>query len=102
MSLLVPIVAFVGCVGVLGRPAPRSLVPVGAAHRPPAFRWRRRRDDRAALPLALELLARELRAGATVPHAVRAVAADEARYGNLYCGGQIEASIREMLEADAR
>ena len=34
------------------------------------------------------------------PSLAEAVAADEARYGNLYCGGQIEASIREMLEAD--
>ena len=28
------------------------------------------------------------------------VAEDEARYGQLYCGGQIEESIREMLERD--
>ena len=95
VSLLVPIVAFVGCVGVLGRPGPRSLVPVGAAPRPPAFRWRRRRDDRAALPLALELLARELRAGATVPHAVRAVAADEA------CGRSL-VSVVERIERGGR
>ncbi|HAI64756.1 MAG TPA: hypothetical protein DCM13_07715 [Acidimicrobiaceae bacterium] len=95
VSLLVPIVAFVGCVGVLGRPAPRSLVPVGAAPRPPALRWRRRRDDRAALPLALELLARELRAGATVPHAVRAVAADEA------CGRSL-VSVVERIERGGR
>ena len=30
------------------------------------------------------------------------VATEEQRYGKLYCGGQIEASIRRMLEMDAR
>ena len=34
------------------------------------------------------------------PSLATAVAADEARYGNQYCGGQIEASIREMLAMD--
>jgi glutathione S-transferase len=34
------------------------------------------------------------------PSLAHAVAADEASYGNLYCGGQIEASIREMLAED--
>ena len=29
------------------------------------------------------------------------VAGEEQRYGKLYCGGQIEASIRKMLEMDA-
>jgi glutathione S-transferase len=29
------------------------------------------------------------------------VAGEEERYGKLYCGGQIEASIRRMLEMDA-
>lgn len=59
------------------RSAPRSLVPAlrldGAWS---ARRWRRR-DDRAAMPLVLELLARELRAGATVLGAISTVAATE-------------------------
>lgn len=29
------------------------------------------------------------------------VAGEEQKYGKLYCGGQIEASIRRMLEMDA-
>lgn len=95
VNLLIPIVAFVGCVGVIGRPVPRSLVPVEAAPRALALRWRRRRDDRAALPLALELLARELRAGATVPRAVRAVAAAEA------CGRSL-VPVVERIERGGR
>jgi glutathione S-transferase len=34
------------------------------------------------------------------PSLAEYVAADERRYGKLYCGGQIEASIREMLTID--
>ncbi len=34
------------------------------------------------------------------PSLAACVAAEEARYGDLYCGGQIEASIRDMLAAD--
>lgn len=35
------------------------------------------------------------------PSLASQVALDEEAYGDLYCGGQIEASIREMLEQDA-
>lgn len=35
------------------------------------------------------------------PTLARYVAAQERDYGKLYCGGQIEASIREMLKLDA-
>lgn len=35
------------------------------------------------------------------PSLAKYVADDERRYGKLYCGGQIEASIRKMLEMDA-
>ena len=35
------------------------------------------------------------------PSLAEYVAAEEAEFGDLYCGGQIEASIREMLELDA-
>lgn len=35
------------------------------------------------------------------PSLARYVAAEEQKFGGLYCGGQIEASIREMLELDA-
>ena len=36
------------------------------------------------------------------PSLARYVEAEEQKYGNLYCGGQIEASIREMLKMDGR
>lgn len=36
------------------------------------------------------------------PSLARYVAAEERKYGNLYCGGQIEESIRRMLELDGR
>ena len=35
------------------------------------------------------------------PSLARYVAGDEEKYGKLYCGGQIEKSIREMLDTDA-
>ena len=35
------------------------------------------------------------------PSLAKVVADDEERFGKLYCGGQIEASIREMLAADS-
>jgi len=35
------------------------------------------------------------------PSLAEYVAAEEQKYGKLYCGGQIEASIREMLEMDS-
>ena len=35
------------------------------------------------------------------PSLARFVSDQEAKYGNLYCGGQIEQSIRKMLEMDA-
>jgi glutathione S-transferase len=35
------------------------------------------------------------------PPLAAGVAAQAARYGDVYCGGQIEASIRQMLAADA-
>jgi len=35
------------------------------------------------------------------PSLARYVAAEEQKYGKLYCGGQIEESIREMLKMDA-
>lgn len=35
------------------------------------------------------------------PSLAKYVASDEDRYGKLYCGGQIEESIREMLALDA-
>lgn len=35
------------------------------------------------------------------PSLAKAVAGEEEKYGRLYCGGQIEASIRRMLEMDA-
>lgn len=35
------------------------------------------------------------------PSLARYVEGEEQRYGKLYCGGQIEKSIREMLEMDA-
>lgn len=37
----------------------------------------------------------------TEPSLASLVASQEARYGKLYCGGQIEQSIREMLRLDA-
>ena len=40
------------------------------------------------------------RIGST-PSLAKFVASQEQRYGNLYCGGQIEESIREMLRMDA-
>lgn len=36
------------------------------------------------------------------PSLARFVAAQEDRYGQLYCGGQIEQSIREMLQLDSQ
>ena len=36
----------------------------------------------------------------SAPSLAKYVADEEQRYGKLYCGGQIEASIREMLEMD--
>jgi hypothetical protein len=35
------------------------------------------------------------------PSLAEKVAADEEKYGDVYCGGQIEESIRRMLAADA-
>ncbi len=35
------------------------------------------------------------------PSLAQYVAVEEQKYGSLYCGGQIEASIREMLKLDA-
>ena len=37
----------------------------------------------------------------SVPSIKAYVASEEERYGNLYCGGQIEQSIRKMLATDA-
>lgn len=66
--------------------APRPLVPIAAG---PSLglgervrRWRRG-ADRTALPLVLELLARELRAGATVPVALRTIADTEPAASSL-------------------
>lgn len=55
-------------------------------------------DIRTAAPGVHQLC---LRIGAR-PSLAAFVASEEARYGKLYCGGQIEASIRAMLEQDAR
>lgn len=66
--------------------APRSLAPTATGSTSDLgarLRRRRRRSDRSSLPLVLELLARELRAGATVPLALRAVAADEPAASSL-------------------
>jgi glutathione S-transferase len=46
----------------------------------------------------IHALCREL---AAHPSLAAYVAEEEARYGDLYCGGQIEASIRQMLALDA-
>jgi glutathione S-transferase len=46
----------------------------------------------------IHALCREL---AAHPPLAAYVAEQERRYGDLYCGGQIEASIRQMLAADA-
>ena len=39
---------------------------------------------------------------AAQPSLAAYVAGEEQSYGKLYCGGQIEASIRKMLELDAK
>jgi glutathione S-transferase len=38
----------------------------------------------------------------TQPSLAAYTASEERKYGKLYCGGQIEASIRHMLEMDAK
>lgn len=38
----------------------------------------------------------------SVPSLAKYVADEELKYGKLYCGGQIEKSIRQMLEIDAQ
>lgn len=66
--------------------APRPLTPpVARASNDlgERFRWWRRGGDRTALPLVLELLARELRAGATVPVALRTIAGSEPSASSL-------------------
>lgn len=55
------------------------------------------RDVREHAPRT-HALCREL---AAHPPLAAYVAEEEARYGDLYCGGQIEASIRDMLAADS-
>lgn len=72
--------------GVARWAAPRPLVPATPRARPDLAarvrRWRRG-PDRSSLPLVLELLARELRSGATVPVALRTIAETESAGASL-------------------
>lgn len=55
--------------------------------------------DIVALAPRIHALCREI---GLKPSLARYVAEEEQHYGKLYCGGQIEDSIREMLALDAR
>ncbi|MEM8705017.1 MAG: type II secretion system F family protein [Actinomycetota bacterium] len=77
MTALIVMTAVLVSLVPYGRPARRldELRGIGPI-RPRLFR-RRTRVDRAVLPLLLELIARELRSGSTVPVALHTVAANE-------------------------